>query len=196
MTIMLTFDLNLVSAEVYDHRMRLLEPAGTGMPSGRLYHVAYGPPDRLKIVDVWESPQQFQQFCVRLVPTLERFGVVLNEPDVKDVYNIIKPRTGVHGPARLLVRFDPPGMNAGQYNEIVKHLGEAGYGAPAGRLYHVCYREGEDVRMMSVWDSDRALRAFFDRLVPITADLGMNQVPRTDLAVEKVHRVIDGSSTP
>jgi hypothetical protein len=195
MAVLLKFEVARVAADVYDHLLERLDDAGAGAPPGRLYHVAYGPPEGLKVADVWESTQQFQQFCETLGPALEELEVVLPEPDVSDVYNIIKPRTVSAGArARLLVKFDPPGMSAGQYNETVKHLDDAGHGAPPGRLYHVCYPGDDAVRMISVWESEPALRAFFRHLVFITADLGINQVPRTDFLVEPIHHAIDGSA--
>jgi hypothetical protein len=37
----------------------------------------------------------------------------------------------------ICVHFVPVSMNAGQYQQAVKLIAEAGQGAPAGRLYHV-----------------------------------------------------------
>jgi CheY-like chemotaxis protein len=43
-------------------------------------------------------------------------------------------------------------LNAAQYDEIVKRLEKAGAGAPKGRLYHVCYGTGNQLRVTEVWD--------------------------------------------
>lgn len=196
MALLFRFDrMTTMTAELYDELVHRLEDRGAGAPPGRLYHVAYGPLDRLKVADVWESAQQLQEFGKTLLPTAEELEVVLWEPDVNQVLDIIRPqRTDVEGPVRLLVRFDPPGLNAGQYKEIRKRLDEAGLGAPPERLYHVCYRKDDQLRLMSVWQSEEALRAFFDRIVRITADLGIREVPRTTLEIEEVHHIIDGSA--
>ena len=199
--LLLKFELAVMSAETYDHLVVMLEEAGAGSPPGRLYHVAYGPKDRLKVVDVWDSPPdmgpgQFQEFADTLVPTLKELGVVLQEPDVHRVHSIIKPQrtaSRVRVPRRLIVKFDPPGMNAGQSYEIAKSLEEAGLGAPTERIYHVCYREGDELRITSVWESEEALRAFFDQLARITVHLGITEVARTEPVIEEVHHIIDGS---
>ena len=197
MALLFKFELAIMSAEVYDHLVPQLEEAGAGAPPGRLYHVAYGRPDRLKVVDVWDSAQHFQEFGETLVPTLAELDVVLQEPDVWQIYNIMQPqRTPTEVPTPLLVKFDPPRMNAGHYNEIAKRLDEAGHGEPPERLYHACYYEGDQLAIISVWQSEDALRAFFDQLVRITVDLGIPEIPRTKLVIEEVHHIIDGSHRP
>ena len=198
MALLFSFDLAIQSAETYDHLLLMLEESGAGSPPGRLYHVAYGPKDRLKVVDIWDSPPamgpgQFQEFAETLVPTLKELGVVLQEPDVCQVYSISHPQhTATGASRRLLVKFDPPGMTAGQCDEIARSLDEAGLGAPAGRLYHVCYRDGDDLRIISVWNEE-AFRAFFDEVAGIAVDLGLPEVARTEPVVEEVHNIIDGS---
>ena len=85
------------------------------------------------------------------MPTLAELDVVLQEPDVWQIYNIMQPqRTPTEVPTPLLVKFDPPRMNAGHYNEIAKRLDEAGHGEPPERLYHACYYEGDQLAIISV----------------------------------------------
>jgi hypothetical protein len=195
MAVLLKFELNVIPAEVYDRHMLRLVQVGVGTPPGRRYHVAYGSPDRLRIADVWDTPSQFQKFCTKLASTLEEFDVVLVEPDVYEVSNIIRGSMAApNAPARLLAKFDPPEMTVGLYNQIVQSLNEAELGSPPGRCYHVCYRQGEEVRMMSTWESDQQLWAFFDQVVAIITDLGIHQASRANLAVEQIHRIIDGSA--
>ncbi|MGW0231496.1 hypothetical protein ACWDWO_24585 [Actinopolymorpha singaporensis] len=196
---MFKFELSTHSVDSYDHLLLMLEEAGASSPPGRLYHVAYGPKDRLKIVDVWDSPPtmgpgQFQEFAEALLPALKDVGIVLQEPDVHDVHTIIQSkRTATRGPRRFLVKFDPPGMTAGQCDEIANSLDEAGLGAPAERLYHVCYREDDELRTISVWEGEEALRAYFDQLALIAVDLGLTEVARTEPVIEEVYHIIDGS---
>lgn len=194
MVYLFKWDQDTVSAKVYDELIVRLEEAGAGSPPGRLYHVCYGRPDQPTVVDVWDSTRHFQEFGETLMPTLVELGGKLLEPDVWPVYNIIKPqRAAIQTPGCLLVRFDPPGMHSGQYDKIMKCLGEGGYGEPPERLYHVCYREDFDLRIISVWQSAQALRVFFDQAVHIALDLRIPEVPLTELVVEEVHCIIDGS---
>jgi hypothetical protein len=195
MTLLYSFaQLNMVSADLYDRIIRRLEERGAGAPPGRLYHVAYGNPEQLKVDDVWESAQQLHKFGEALIPTVEELGLILLEPDVRQIYHIITPqRRPVVSPAPCLARFDPPRMNAGQYNEIIKRLDEAGLGAPPERLYDVCYWLGDELRIISVWQDEKALRTFFSRVVDLTADVGISEIPPTAFGVERVHHIIDGS---
>jgi hypothetical protein len=47
---------------------------------------------------------------------------------------------------------------------------------------------------MSTWENDQQLWAFFDQVVSIITELGIHQVSRANLAVEQIHRIIDGSA--
>ncbi|MET9022737.1 hypothetical protein ABZV93_22415 [Actinopolymorpha sp. NPDC004070] len=102
MALLFKFELAIMSAEEYDQLVVMLEETGAGSPPGCFYHVAYGPKERLKVVDVWDSPPdrgpgQFQEFAEMLVPTLKELGVVLLEPDVCQVHSISKPQRTATG---------------------------------------------------------------------------------------------------
>ncbi|MGW0231408.1 hypothetical protein ACWDWO_24135 [Actinopolymorpha singaporensis] len=188
------WDQDLLSGEAYDELLTRLEAGGAGSPAGRFYHVCYGRPDHLKIVDVWDSPRHFQEFAEELMPVLVDLGGKPMEADVCPVYDISRPPwKGTATPGCLLARFEPPGMNGSQYEEIMKRLAEAGYGEPPERLYHVCYREERGLRMISVWQNGQAYRACFEQVVRICLDLRIPGVPLAEPAVQDVHHLIDGS---
>lgn len=56
-----------MTAAQYDDVMQALEEAGAGTPPGRLYHACFGSGDRLRIVDVWESPESLDAFLETLL---------------------------------------------------------------------------------------------------------------------------------
>ncbi len=74
----------------YDEVMRRLEAAGVGMPDGRLYHVCYGDPNGLRVVDVWETMEKFDAFGAVLLPILSSLGIDVGTPDVREVHNIVE----------------------------------------------------------------------------------------------------------
>ncbi|GAA2759415.1 hypothetical protein [Actinopolymorpha rutila] len=188
------WDQDLLGDKAYDELLVRLEEVGAGSPAGRYYHACYGRPDHLKIVDVWDSPRRFQEFAETLMPILEDLGGKPMEADVWPVYNIRKPpSTGIATPGCLLARFEPPGMSISQYEEIMKRLGQVGYGEPPERLYHVCYREERGLRVISVWQNGQASRAYFEQVVRICLDLRIPGVPLAEPAIEDVHHIIDGS---
>ena len=73
----------------YDEIIRRLDAAGAGSPPGRLYHVCFGTGDRLKVLDTWESSEQFDAFGQTLMPILQELGVDPGQPDVAEVHNVI-----------------------------------------------------------------------------------------------------------
>jgi hypothetical protein len=89
MAIVVKFAVSGMSAEKYQAGLRELEASGAGVPPGRLYHVSYGPPHDLQVIDVFDSQMSFENFGKTLVPILERLGIKA-QPDVSQVYRIIK----------------------------------------------------------------------------------------------------------
>ena len=89
MAIVVKFAVSNMPAEKYDEIIRRLEAAGAGAPPGRLHHVAYGSPECIQVIDVFDSPESFQAFGSTLVPILQELGVEA-APDVQAVHNIIK----------------------------------------------------------------------------------------------------------
>jgi len=78
-----------MSKAKYDDVIRRLESAGAGHPPGRLYHCCYESGGTLKVVDVYESPQHFEQFGATLVPILTELGIDVGQPVVEPVHNTI-----------------------------------------------------------------------------------------------------------
>jgi hypothetical protein len=64
-------------------------------------------------------------------------------------------------------------LTSDKYEEVVRRLDAAGQGAPAGRLYHVCFGEKEALRVSDIWESREAFDKFKQSLGPILADLGV-----------------------
>lgn len=89
MAILVTFTPIVMRTEQYDEVMRRLEAVGAGRPPGRLDHVAAGDPARLRVVDVWESPEAFEAFGQSLLPILKEVGVILPPPEITPVHRRI-----------------------------------------------------------------------------------------------------------
>ena len=78
-----------MSTQQYDEIIKRLDAAGAGAPKGRLYHVAFGPPDALRVSDIWTSREEFEKFGAVLMPILQDVGVDPGTPDWIEVHNII-----------------------------------------------------------------------------------------------------------
>jgi len=74
----------------YAEILRRLEAAGAGAPPGRLHHTCYGPTDRLLVVDIFDTRDNFEAFGKTLVPILASLGVDVGQPDVREVHNVIR----------------------------------------------------------------------------------------------------------
>lgn len=91
MTVIVHFEPRNLNATNYAELMRRLDAAGHGAPRGRLYHLAYGPSDQLRVVDIWDSADNLKAFGATLMPLLASLGVTLpTEPAVAPVTNIVR----------------------------------------------------------------------------------------------------------
>jgi hypothetical protein len=72
----------------------------------------------------------------------------------------------------ITVIFKPEGTTAGQYDEIVRRLEDAGFGAPVGRRFHTCWGDPSAVGVVDVWESLADFEAFGQVLMPIIQDVG------------------------
>jgi len=87
----------------------------------------------------------------------------------------------------VLLRFAPEKMSAKQYYEIIRRLDEAGEGSPDGRLYHVCFGDGDCLQVSDIWDSVESFQKFGEILMPILQDMGVDP---GEPAVIQVHNII------
>ena len=89
MAITVKFTPNAMSVAKYNECIGRLDQAGAGAPKGRLYHVCYGNKDDLRVFDVWESSETFDEFGKTLMPILQELGIDPGTPEIGEVNNII-----------------------------------------------------------------------------------------------------------
>jgi hypothetical protein len=89
MSFLVRFTPKEMSTTKYDEIIRRLEAAGAGAPKGRLYHVAFGDQNELRVSDIWDTRENFDAFGPTLMPILQEVGVDPGTPDFIDVYNIM-----------------------------------------------------------------------------------------------------------
>jgi hypothetical protein len=73
----------------------------------------------------------------------------------------------------VLIRFAPSLLTREQYDESVRRLTEMGEWLPEGLDYHVCFGEGENLKVSEIWDSPEQLQAFGEKLMPVLAEIGI-----------------------
>ena len=83
------FEVEGATSAKYDAVIRRLTEVGQRVPDGQLYHICYGDPQRLQVIDVFESPAKLEAFGATLAPILKELGIEA-KPNVFNVYNIIE----------------------------------------------------------------------------------------------------------
>lgn len=90
MTIIARFEPQNMTADKYAQVMRTLADKGLAAPKGRIHHTSFGPPERLSVVDIWDTPEHLQAFGAQLMPLLGSLGIVMGEPAIQPVHNIVR----------------------------------------------------------------------------------------------------------
>lgn len=90
MSILARFTPANVTKQQYDEAIRRFEAAGDWPPNGLEYHVAFGQEGNLRVSEIWDSREQFEQFGKRLMPLLAEIGIDPGEPEVVEIHNIIR----------------------------------------------------------------------------------------------------------
>jgi hypothetical protein len=82
-----------VTPEQYDAAREEVHWEGE-LPDGAIFHVASFDGDAIRVFDLWESPQQFQEFAEsRLMPGVQKVGIQ-GEPEVTlcEVHRMFAPK--------------------------------------------------------------------------------------------------------
>jgi len=90
MSILVRFTPANVTTQQYDESLRRLEEAGGWPPDGLEYHVAFGPDDSLRVSEIWDTREQWEEFGKRLMPLLSDIGIEPGEPELLKIHNIVK----------------------------------------------------------------------------------------------------------
>ena len=87
----------------------------------------------------------------------------------------------------ICVYFVPVSMNAGQYQQAVELIAEAGQAAPPGRMYHVCFGTGDKLQVIDIWKSQAEWEEFSQYVMKASGQLG---VEVASLDIEPVVNII------
>jgi hypothetical protein len=88
MAIAIYFHPTSLSAAKYDEANREVQAAGAAKPVGRVHHSCFGPDGDLRVYEVWESAQTFEDYGTVLMPILHKIGIEPGTPDVMPVHNL------------------------------------------------------------------------------------------------------------
>ena len=90
MAIVIKFKHKGFTATKYHETVKQLQAAGLGNPKARSYHVCYGDSNEVDIMDIWDSMEDFEAFGKKLMPILTSLDVNMGQPDIQEVYGIVK----------------------------------------------------------------------------------------------------------
>jgi hypothetical protein len=77
-----------LTSQQYDEVIKRLEAAGQGSPQGRLFAVAFGPADALRVSDIWDTQENFDRFAQTLMPLLQELGIDPGTPEFIPAYHV------------------------------------------------------------------------------------------------------------
>lgn len=92
MSVMVVVNVEGGTLEQYDQATNelfgSLQPSE--LPAGLLSHAAVKTDNGMKVVDIWESQEDFDKFAERLVPALQHAQVPETPPKFYEVHNFLK----------------------------------------------------------------------------------------------------------
>jgi hypothetical protein len=89
----------------------------------------------------------------------------------------------------VVLNVTTPGFTAAKYDELVQKLEAAGAGSPAGRLYHVCFGDTENLSVTDTWESLADFETFGETLRPLMEELSVGP---PEVESFEVHNIIEG----
>lgn len=76
-----------MNAAAYEQAKTRLEQAGAGDPPGLMYHTCYGERDDLRVFDVWDNREDFDQFNAALAPILQELGFGRGQSEISELHD-------------------------------------------------------------------------------------------------------------
>ena len=90
MSILVRFTPTAVTTRQYDESIRRIKETGDWPPDGLEYHVAFGSDRNLRVSEIWDTREQWEEFGKRLMPLLADIGIEPGEPELLEIHNIVK----------------------------------------------------------------------------------------------------------
>ena len=89
----------------------------------------------------------------------------------------------------IVVHYAPvPSSTTEQYDEVVRRLQDSGELPADGFDYHVAFHSDGQLRVSEIWDSQEQFEAFGRRVMPLLADVTLEDPGRPEIL--SVHNII------
>jgi hypothetical protein len=148
--------------EQYDAVVEKMDLGGR-LPPGGLYHAAGAIDDGVRVCDVWESEEIFQQFAESKIGPLTA-EVGLGEPEIRS-FEVDQTRSGGSAPVEFVQVITIPGTTAEDFHALDGAvLGPSGE-VPDECVYHVNGAFGDSYVVLDYWSSKAARDEFMQTRV-------------------------------
>ncbi len=158
MSIMMNMSWAGVSTQDYERLHDVVRWREQIAPGGR-YHIAWPTDAGLRVVDVWESADHFDEFVgTRLMPGVQQLGLP-GEPDVAvwPLYDL--QIEGDPGPECVVADGTGEGMPMELYQRVERVMNWKQH-PPQGAVVHIVGLDGDTIRDVGVWRSAASIEAF------------------------------------
>jgi hypothetical protein len=81
-------DIKNCPTEKYYETLRRLDQAGAGAPTGQLSHVMYMKDGQPHVINIFDTPENFEAFGGVLMPILADLGIEVGPPEVLPAENV------------------------------------------------------------------------------------------------------------
>jgi hypothetical protein len=152
------------------------KPSLEDTPSELLVHSAGQCGDKLRVVNICESAEAFQQLLDETIrPAMEEVGVAGTKPKVRELHNLYIG--GAAKPGSTAVNMHIKGATVEQYDAAAEDL----FGgldmtgvAPQGLLVHACAPTDEGLWIFDIWQDEQSFQRFAtERLSAASAKAGL-----------------------
>jgi hypothetical protein len=161
--------------EQYDAVVEKMDLDGRLSPGG-LYHAAGATSDGVRVCDVWESEEAFQQFAEsKIGPITAEVG--LGEPEIRS-FQVEQTRSGGSAPVEFVQIISIPGVTAEDFHALdAAVLGPSGE-VPDECVYHVNGALADSYVVLDYWSSKAARDEFMQtRVGPAMQAAGIDAQP-------------------
>jgi len=143
-------------------------------PEGAIYHWAAPVPGGIRVCDLWETAEAFEEFAqAKIGPLTAKHGLKPPAVEVDVVHNIIKGDVTSHSGMGLIIEVEGDSKKLlAAYDATNAALG-ANKKAPAGLVMHSCAATAKGIRIVDHWCSREEFEQFAKVLGPALAAAGM-----------------------
>jgi hypothetical protein len=172
MAVMMTAEVPGATEAQYRQINEALGITPDSPPDGLIVHTAATTGDGIRIVDVWESEQAFNDFIQGAMPAFEQIGIPPFEPEMYPVHNMFE---GAGTQPNVMLIADLPAWSPEGYDSMTSGMdAHADNGARHPSSLHVAAAKGGGLLVVDLWDAPESFGRFTEEQFPegAAAELG------------------------